>query len=423
MGSSYWPYVFIIVLIALSAFFSGSEIAYASANKMRLKKAAESGRAKDKIAYFIYENYASALSTILIGNNLVNIAASSVATVIAINLGGESAVGYATAIMTVLILIFGEIMPKIVAKENCDGFSRAVALPLRFLMYLTKPLVIVIMGFVNLISRLWSRGDAQSPSVTEEELAAIIETVEDEGVIDEERSELLQSALEFSDIAAQEVLTPRVDMLAIDIDDSMDAIIELALGSPYSRIPVYEDSIDNIIGVLYLNHFLKQVVDQHDLNIRPLLMEVCFIHKTMKLPAVLAELKRRKLHLAVVTDEYGGTMGILTMEDVLEQLVGEIWDETDEIKNEFVSVGPDLYEVSGDLSIYDLFEYLDIDEDRFDGEYTTVGGWAIDQLGGYPQVGDAFDYQNLTVTVTEMDDLRITKLKVQARPPVQEDED
>jgi CBS domain containing-hemolysin-like protein len=152
-------------------------------------------------------------------------------------------------------------------------------------------------------------------------------------------------------------------------------------------------------------------------------MEVCFIHKTMKLPAVLAELKRRKLHLAVVTDEYGGTMGILTMEDVLEQLVGEIWDETDEIKNEFISIGPDLYEVSGDLSIYDLFEYLDIDEDSFEGEYTTAGGWAIDMLGGYPQIGDSFVYENLTVTVSEVDDLRITKLKVQVQPLPPEDED
>jgi len=423
MGSSYWPYIFIVILISLSAFFSGSEISYASANRMRLKKAAENGGLKDRLAYFIYENYNNALSTILIGNNLVNIAASSVATVIAIQLGGEGYVGAATAIMTVLILIFGEIMPKIIAKENCDGFSRGVALPLRFLMFITKPLVIIIMGFVNLLAKLWTKGDGNGPAMTEEELAAIIETVEDEGVIDEDRSELLQSALEFDDITAQEIITPRVDMLAIDIDDGMDAIIECAMDAPYSRIPVYEDSIDHIIGILYLKQFLKQVVDQDTLDIRPLLMDVCFIHKTMKLPAVLAELKRRKVHMAIVTDEYGGTLGLITMEDVLEQLVGEIWDESDEVVEEFVELSDDLFEVSGDLSIYEMFEELGIDEDTFEGDYTTAGGWAIDMLGGYPKVGDSFTYENLIVTVTEIDDLRIVKLKVELSPTEEEEEE
>lgn len=420
MGSSYWPYLSIIILVALSAFFSGAEIAYASANRMRLKKASESGRMRDRIAYYIYENYSAALSTILIGNNLVNIAASSIAAVIAISLGGEGFVAYATAIMTVLILIFGEIMPKIIAKEHCDGFSRAVAVPLRILMFLTRPVVWIVMGIVNLLSRLWSQ-TVDSPSVTEEDLAAIIETVEDEGVIDEDRSELLQSALEFSDITAQEILTPRVDMLAIDIDDSTDEIIDLALSSPYSRIPVYEGSIDHIIGVLYLNHFLKDIIDQRDMNIRPMLMDVCFIHKTMKLPAVLDELKRRKLHIAIVTDEYGGTLGLVTMEDVIEQLVGEIWDETDEIVDEFTSIAPNLYEVSGDLSIYELFEYLEIDEDSFEGDYTTAGGWAIGMLGGYPQVGDSFTYENLTVTVSKVEDLRITQLQVKVASDAEEE--
>jgi CBS domain containing-hemolysin-like protein len=289
-------------------------------------------------------------------------------------------------------------------------------------MVVFSPFVFVTVRVVNLVARLWAKDDNGGPSVTEDELVSIIETVEDEGVINEKRSELLQSALEFSDIAAQEILTPRVDMVAIDIDDDMETIKEIAYGSPYSRIPVYEDNIDKIIGILSLSHFFQALTEDPAPAIRPLLMDACFIHKNMKLPVVLSELKRRKMHMAVVTDEYGGTMGILTMEDALEQLVGEIWDETDEIVDEFVTVGENTYEVSGDLSIYDFFEYVDIDERSFTGEYTTVGGWAIEMLEGYPHEGDSFVYQNLEVSVKQMDDLRITRLTVKVNPRPDEDD-
>lgn len=413
MGSPYWPYISIILLICCSAFFSGSEISYASVNRRRLKKSAETGNLSARVGYYIAENYSQALATILIGNNLVNIAASSVAAVIAISLIGEAGTAYSSIIMAVLILIFGEIMPKIVAKEHADSFARAVALPLRLLMWITKPVVVVVDWIVGRLSRLWADDSGSAPSVTEEELVSIIDTSEDEGVIDEDRSELLHSAIEFYDICAQEILTPRVDMLAIDIDDDFDEILELAYSSLYSRIPVYEDSIDNIIGILPLNHFFKKLTEAERFDIRGMLMDVCFIHKSMKLPAVLAELKRRKTHLAVVTDEYGGTMGILTMEDVLEELVGDIWDETDEVYDEFTEIEPDVYEVSGDLSIYEMLEGVGLDPDDFEGDYTTVGGWAIDMLKGYPQVGDTFEYKGFTVTVTEMDDLRVTTVVIQ----------
>jgi len=428
MDSSYWPYLAIVMLIAFSAFFSGSEIAFASANKMRLKKGAAEKGLREKVAYEISENYSTALSSILIGNNLVNIAASSVATVIAMSIFGEnSSKGpvIATTVMTILILIFGEITPKIIAKKNCDIFSVTVSLPLKVVMTLLKPVNTVVMGILHFFEKLW--GKTEGPSMTEEELASIIEIIEDEGVIDEDQSELLQSALEFSDITAQEILKPRVDMVAIDIDDDFQEIRELIFNVPYSRIPVYRDTIDNIIGILYIDHFFKALVDRPDMDNRALeelLMPPSFIHKTMKLPAVMTQLRSKKMHLAIVVDEYGGTMGMVTLEDAVEQLVGDIWDETDEIVDEVTQLAEDSFRVSGDQSIYDFLEQFELDDHRFDTEYVTVGGWAIEMFDGYPQKGDSFEYQNLKVTIDEVDDLRIVSLLVKVFPkPESEDEE
>lgn len=410
--SPYGPYLLIMVFIAFSAYFSASEIAFASANKMRLKKSAESGSKRAELAYFIFEHYETALTTILIGNNLVNIASSSLATVIAIRLLGEGGAGVATAVMTVLILIFGEIVPKILAKDHAEGFSLQTAPFLRLLMFATFPIVFILSKLLYVVNLLFGIPE-QAPTVTEDDLFSIIETVEDEGIIDEERSDLLQSALEFSDISAQEIITPRVDMVSIDIEDDMDSIIELANHSRFSRIPVYEDSIDNIIGILYLNHFFKKVVETKEFSIRSLLMDVCFIHKSMKLPAVLAELKRRKMHMAVVTDEYGGTLGVLTMEDVLEQLVGDIWDESDEVEVYFKNIDEKTVEVDADISIYDFLEYFEIDERDFDSDYTTVGGWVIETLNGFPEAQASFQFMHLTVRVQEITEHRILTVRVE----------
>lgn len=406
------PYLGIIICIAFSAFFSGSEIAFASANKGRLKKASESGNTRAKIALYISEHFDDALTTILIGNNLVNIAASSISTVIAINLMGETGTIAATIVMTIIILTFGEITPKIIAKQQCDKFVIFVSYPLRFLMYILKPIILIIVAIVNLVSELWKEDNQDEPSVTEEELVSIIESVEDEGIIDKERSDLLQSALEFCDISVEEILTPRTDMIAIDINDDMDSIIETVLESPYSRIPVYEDSIDNIIGVLHLGRFLRKLADNKEIDIRSILIDACFVHKTMKLPDIFDELKNRRLQMAIVTDEYGGTMGCITMEDILEELVGDIWDETDEIVNEFKVTGENTYEVSGDLSLRDFFDYVDLDDRDFESDYSTVGGWAIEMIDDIPNIGDTFKYKNLTIKVTALDGVRVTGLSI-----------
>ncbi len=411
------PYFYIIILISLSAFFSGSEIAYAGANSRRLKKDAENGNKKSELALKIINNYDKALPAILIGNNLVNIASSSLATVIAISVMDDGiGTAVATVIMTVIILIFGEILPKILAKNNNISFSKNVAYPLQVIIWLFTPIVFIVSFTVKMISKLW-KSDESSDTMTEDELLTIIETIEDEGVIDEEKSELLQSAIEFDDITVHEILTPRVDMTAIDINDDFQKNVEILLECKYSRIPVYEDSVDNIIGILPLNTFLKEYVDNNGhINIKSLLIETCFFPKSMKLGTVLSEFKAKQCHIAIVTDEFGGTMGIVTLEDVLEEIMGDIWDEKDVVTNEVSEVKNNVFEINGDMAIFDFCDYFDIDEDSVDSEYVTVGGLAIEMLEGYPKVGDEFEFKNLTLNVRQVSEKRVKKLYVTINP-------
>lgn len=426
-------YVIALIILALfSAFFSGSEISFASANRMRLLRRYNEtrGRSKNaKRALNIYDNYDSVLGSILIGNNLVNLTASTIGTQLFILLLSDSglvsenvAAFISTICITIFLLIFGETAPKIIAKSSPESFGMLVSAPLTAINTIFKPIVWIVMKIVSAFSRHW--GKPEEDSVTEDDLSEIIDTVEDEGVIDEDTSELLQSALEFPDICAYEIITPRVDMLAIDIDDGEAEIRGIIETSPYSRIPVYEDTIDNIIGVIHLNQFLKTMSDGGTLDIRSNLLPVCHIHKTTILPQALREIREKKVHLAIVTDEYGGTMGLITMEDILEQLVGQIWDESDVIEDEIVKLSDELYEVDGDMRVYDFLEEFEIDDRDFDDDNATVGGWAIEQLGGYPARGDTFDFEHLTITVKQLQNLRITRLTVKVNEKTEpEDED
>ena len=426
------PYLIaLLVLVLFSAFFSGSEIAYSTVNPMRLKRIhTETGSQKARRALYITDHYDRALASVLVGNNLVNLASSTIATQLFIVLLADkgivsenTAAVISTAAVTVFILIFGETLPKLTAKSDPEGFSMGVSRPLRALMILFSPIVFLVMKLVNAISKRW-KTEEDDDAVTEDDLSEMIDTVEDAGVIDEDTSELLQSALDFPDTCVYEILTPRVDMVAIDIDDDREEIMKTIENSVYSRIPVYEDSIDNIIGVLHLNRFLKSLAAGEPFDIREHLLPVVYLHKTMILPQALRELREKKLHLAIVTDEYGGTMGLVTMEDILEQLVGDIWDESDEIEDEVVKVGDDLYEVDGDMSIYDFLEEFEIDDKDFDDDNATVGGFAIEQLGGYPARGQSFEFEHLTVTIKAIQNLRVTRLLVKVNPrPEPEDDD
>ena len=425
----WWAYLVIFIMICLSAYFSASEIAFNSANKIRLRRAAEGGSKTAKIAFNITEKFTTALSAILIGNNLANIAVSTCTTLIILNLFRNQvalASTIATILITIVILIFGEILPKVIAKQNADTVVKWVAFPTRVLTIILSPFVFITMGILAGLRKIWGSDRGEDvPTVTEEELVSIIDTVEEEGVIDEDQGELLQSTLDFSDTTIEKIMTPRIDMTAIDIDDELDKIVAiLSDSSQFSRLPVYEESIDNIIGILSLTRYYKAGLQTEMPDIRSMLLKPCKLHKTMKLPAALAKLREAKMHLAIVIDEFGGTLGIVTMEDILEELVGDIWDDTDVIVTECTATGENTYEVLAEMNIDDFFEEIDFAKPQdFTCEYSTMGGWAVEMLDADPHVGDSFRYENLFIIVASMDEERVTKLTVLCEPKSEEELD
>lgn len=406
-----WYVLAFVLMLALSAFFSGTETAYATANHLRMKRAAETGGRVGRVAYANLLQYDRALTTILIGNNLVNNAATSLATIVVLAVLGDRFSWVATLVTTVLVLIFGEITPKLAAKANAEPFARGVALPLRALMWVTFPLVWLIGKFIGLLSRIWPAQEA-APAVTEDELEVLLDTAEDEGTIDENTTELLYSAMDFDDTRAREIITPRVDMEAIDIQDGIDQIREEAIASTYSRIPVYEDSKDNILGVLHVSRFLKHLLDDPDPDVRKLLLPACYVPETALLPDVLATMREKHCHLVIVCDEFGGTVGILTMEDVLEELVGDIWDETDEIDAALTPLSGGRYRALGSMRVDDLIDELDLDERDYPCESTTLGGWATERLGHTPRPGECFTEKALTLCVETVERHRVRTLTV-----------
>ena len=421
-SNMWWAYVVIFVMICLSAYFSASEIAFNSANKMRLKNLADGGCRTAGIAFCICDKFTTSLSAILIGNNLANIAVSTCTTLIIIDLFENDvalASTIATILVTVIILIFGEILPKTIAKQYANSVVRLIAIPTRILTIILSPFVFIVMAILFVLRKIWGKDyKDDAPTVTEDELASIIDTVEEEGVIDEDQSELLQSTLEFSDTTIEKIMSPRIDVVAIDIDDDYEKISALLSDmTQFSRLPVYEDSIDNIVGVLSLTRYYKATLKEENPDIRSLLMKPCKLHKTMKLPAALAKLRESKMHLAVVIDEYGGTLGVVTMEDILEELVGDIWDDTDVIINECLLTGENTYEVIGDMNIDDFFEEIEFEKpEGFSCEYSTMGGWAIEMLDADPHIGDSFKYENIFVIVANMEEERVTRLTILVEP-------
>ena len=412
-------YLYIVLLLLCSAFCSGTEIAYTSLNKLKLRKDNEKPSSTQRLVNYIYNHYDNALSTILIGNNLVNIAATSVATVIAVNLAkalalSEDGVSSAvTVIMTVLILIFGEITPKMIARRCSDKFASLAAYPLIVLMIVFFPAVWITGLVVKLFSLLWRNKEDQNVTITEEDLETILDTAEDAGVIDENETELLQSALEFSDLTAADILTPRIDVVGFELNDSMEHVLQVINENQFSRYPVYDRTVDHVVGILYVKHLLKELVERKDVKLEDILLEPAFIPKSMNLHAIMNEFRKTRTHMAVVADEYGGITGIVTMEDVLEQLVGEIWDENDDIVNDWQELGKDRYECAGDLNLAEFCGNLDLDDEDIDTLCATVGGWATETIGAMPVPFDAFDYDRFTMIVKEVDENhRITRLLI-----------
>ena len=413
-----------LLLLALSALFSASESAFSECNRLRIESAAESGKRSAATALKLLDRFDSTIDAILLGNSLANILAVSIACVACVETYGSTRWMWLYAVgALVLIVLFGEALPRLIAGKNANSLTLSLAKPVRVLTIIVTPFSWTLGRLAKLLT-LPMRGEEQpeGDEAAVEELQSIIDTAEDESVLREGRSELLKRALEFSELSASEAMTARVDVDAIDIDDDWDDIIAEIEGSTHSRLPVYEDSIDNIIGFLYLNHFLKALTDDPHPDIRAMLMEPLYVYKTIKLPQVLAELRHAKKHLAIVTDEYGGTLGVISLEDVLEQIVGEIWDETDEVETEVVEKAEGEYELDGDMTISDFLELVGLDEDDFECESDTVGGWAIEMFGRFPEPGESFDYDGLTVTILAMDKQRVDKVLVHRHETEQQDE-
>ena len=415
MGNLYIYIIGIIVCVMCSAFFSASEMSFSACNKVRLEHESDNGNKKATVAFKIANKFDDAISAILVGNNLVNIAASSMGSIAVMMILSEQYAWVSTAVITILVVIFGETIPKISSKKNATNFAMKFAYPVRTLMILLKPVTFIVVSLVNLITNMLPDVEEEDTDAALEELHTMIDIAEDEDVLDEDASELVSAAIDFADIAASEVMTARVDIIAIDIDDPWEEILRTIDASPYSRIPVYEDSVDHVIGILSLNRFLKAMIDQDKVEIRSLLLPTCYVYKTMRLPAVLSSLRNAQQHIAVVTDEYGGTLGVVSMEDVLEELVGDLWDETDTVEKEIEKKGDGRYELDGDTPIYEFIELMRWKEDDFNFDSETVGGWCIEYNNGFPNVNSKFTFRDIEVTILEVSKRRVRRIQVQVK--------
>ena len=397
----------LIILVAFSAFFSASETAFTSLNRVRVKNLAASGNRRAEKALALAENYDKLLSGILVGNNIVNILSASLATVLFVNLLGGRGVSVSTAVMTVIVLMFGEIAPKSITKEHPERIAFAFYPLLNAVLKLLTPIIFLTTCWQRLIYRIFKPADDHG--ITEEELITIVEEAESGGEIDAHESELIRSAIEFGDLTAEDILTPRVDVIAVERGDSFAEIARAFADSGYSRLPVYEDSIDNIVGILHEKDFYshKDAQTLDEMMTTPL----CVVPAT-QLDVLLKLLQKAKSHMAVVMDEYGGVSGIVTMEDILEELVGEIWDEHDEVVEDIVSLPEGAYRVSGGASLDDLRELFAI-PDTFDS--VTVNGWVTEVLGRFPQSGDQFDFDAMHITVERVGKRRVEQILIQPK--------
>lgn len=411
--------ILIVILIILSAFFSSSEIVYAKANRFRVEKAAEKGSKIARLELHIIDHYVRSLSAILVGNNLVNIAASSAATMLFVRvLKVPNGAAISSIVLTVLLLIFGETVPKIVASSMADTLGRIFAYPMKMTLVVFKPVVFVVEKLVNKLAPIWTPKE-EMPDMTTEELVELVDNIEEEGVFSEKEGELIKSAIEITDTMAMEVLTPRVDLMAIDEEDGVPTLNDEMM--QYSRIPVYRGTIDNIVGILSTKRLVKAIAAGEQVTLADVMVPPLFVHKTRMVSSIIREFRDKHMQAAIVVDEYGGTLGMVTMEDIMEEIVGEIYDERDAVENEIVQIDDATYIVDGNANIYDLFDVCDYEPQEFESEYHTVGGWTTEQLDRFPKAGDEFTVDRYTVRVLETQGMRVEKVKVTLSPAEEEE--
>jgi CBS domain containing-hemolysin-like protein len=417
MDDGSWLSWLIILLLIMAAFyFAMAETAFATVSRIRIKTELDKGDYRAKKALGVLDNFDNAITTILIGTNIVHLVAAAMVTVLVTRRWGSAAVTLSTVVLTLVVFFFGEMLPKSIGKKYSGRLSLSMAASLCFFMKIFSPLARLLTAFGLWASRL-TKGDSKV-TVTEEELYDIIETMTDEGGLDAEKGELVHSALMFADVTAESIVTPRVDLTAIEISTPPEEILSFVKASTHSRFPVYQGSIDNIVGVLQIRKFIREYIRQGaDLDIHDVLDKVHFAHQSAKINELLSEMSRKRLYMTVVTDNFGGTLGIVTVEDILEELVGDIWDEDDEIEESCVALSDGSYELDPELSVEECFELIDFeDPDDFDFEHKILGEWAFEHFENIPSAGDSFEYNGLRVTVGAMEGNRIVKLIARALP-------
>ena len=412
-------YIIIMVICLIgSAYFSATETAFSCANKTRLRALAEKGNKKAELAVNLADKYDRLISTILIGNNIVNILLASIGTLVFVEeLKLPSGAAISTAVVTVAVLIFGEITPKSIANDFPEKFAMFSAPFIRLLIWLLMPLNFVFSLWKNLIGLLVKV--EQEDNMAQEELLMMVEEAEQEGDIDTDEGDLLRNAIEFSDLKAEDILTHRVDLEALPVDAAKKEIAQKFTETRFSRIPIYEDNIDNIVGVIHQKDFYVGT-GVTTAAIKDIISPVLFIHQSENIDDLLKKLQKEKAHIAVVVDEYGGTLGIVTMEDILEELVGEIWDEHDEVVEEFKELDENNFIIDCNMNLDDFCEEFEI---KTESDSVSVGGWVAEQIGNIPDVNDSFTFENLVVTVTETDSHRAATIKVEKQDLPEEEKE
>ncbi len=401
--------IIITILVLCYSFFSASETAFSSLNKIKIKALANSGNKRAEKTYQLTEDFSKLLNTILVGNTIVNVVSASLATVLFTRMLGESGVTISSIVMTLLIMIIGEIIPKNIAKYVPEKFAMSVTPILSFLVWIFTPLTFIFRYVEGLFEKIYGN---QPDSYSTDEFITMVEEANEDGDIEDHEADLITNALEFNDLDVGEILTPRIDVIAVDIDDYTIEDIELKYrDSGFSRLPVYKETIDNIIGVLIEKDFYYHLFYEKSVDIKSILKDVIYTSPQVKISSLLKQFQTSKTHMAIVVDEYGGTEGIITMEDILEELVGEIYDEHDEVVEYYKKIDEDTYLVKADVDYEDMFEHFGIELDE-EYEFNTTSAWVIDMLDKIPVKGDSFDFKNMHIEVTDADSKKVNEIKI-----------
>ncbi len=419
-------FVILAILIFLSAIFSSAETAFLSTNKIRLRNLQDEGEKKADLVLIMLENQSKLISTLLVGNNIVNIGSSALATKMATDAFGDAGVGIATGIMTFLVLVFGEVIPKNLAAAHAETWAMLVAPFIRMISFLLTPVVFLLTKLSDFVVRVTKKDEEEDPTITEDEFKILVNVGQEEGVFDESESEMINSIMEFDETVVKAIMVPRIDIIAVDVEDSINEALRLIIDGGHSRIPAYEESIDNIVGILYAKDIFEHLdADFDELKVRALIRPAYYIPETKKVSDLLNELRLKKVHMAIILDEYGGTNGLVTIEDLIEEIIGDIQDEYDVEEDLIVMHSDSELVADARAPIGDVEEAFDVELDEEileDSEADTIGGLAFEHLGGIPAVGDEVTVGRFLIRIVEVSGRRISKVEIVLLPPEEDDD-